>query len=100
MIAVAWGDATPTVSGSPAREFCPLKRIVIECAEKHGVTYMAMLGKRRGRPVAWARQEAYWRCYNETGASFPEIGRAIGHRDHTTIITGKRRHEERMKAGK
>ena len=36
----------------------------------------------------------------ETDASLPQIGRALGGRDHTTVLYGLKCHAERMAAGK
>lgn len=88
-------EADLTVESNFSR---PLHSIIWQVAEKHGLSFSDLLSKRRFRPLAWARQEAMWRCANETPSSLPEIGRALGKRDHTTVIHGIRRHEERMRA--
>jgi len=76
----------------------PMHAIIAQVAEKHGLTYREMLARRRARKIAWARQEAMWRCARETTESLPNIGRALGGYDHTTVLYGVRRHEERMSA--
>ena len=77
------------------RELYPIKRIALEVCAKHNVKYISIIGKRRSRSIAWPRQEIYWRAYNETGASLPEIGSALGGRDHTTILHGVRAYARR-----
>lgn len=45
-----------------------------------------LISHRRHRDVARWRQLAAYACKLETLASFPQIGRALGGRDHTTIL--------------
>lgn len=45
----------------------------------------------RRRDVARPRQIAMYLARELTPASYPQIGRQLGGRDHTTIIYGKRR---------
>ena len=78
---------------SPGR---PLHAIFVEVCDKYKVTALDMLGRRRPAYLAKPRHEFYWRAYNETASSLPEIGRFIGGRDHTTIMHGIKRHEARM----
>ena len=59
--------------------------------EAFGVTRGDLLSARRGREVARPRQVAYWLAKKVTLHSLPEIGRAIGGRDHTTIMAGVKR---------
>lgn len=41
---------------------------------------------RRGRQIAFPRQVAMYLCRRHTGASYPEIGQALGGKDHTTAL--------------
>lgn len=64
-----------------------------------------ILGPSRHQFVTIPRQEVMWRlrmiCWKDGSPkhSFPEIGRAIGGRDHTTVLSGVRRHERRLGGG-
>lgn len=49
---------------------------------------------RRSRSVAYPRFAAMWAARELTEYSLPQIGRALGGRDHTTIIHGLRRADE------
>lgn len=60
--------------------------ILIETAEKHGVTVAQIVGETRVRNVANARHEAAFRMATEADMSLPAIGRRLGHRDHTTAL--------------
>jgi chromosomal replication initiator protein len=70
-------------------------RIIQECARKHNVTVVEMLSIRRKKGLVVARQEAMYRLYAETSFSLPQIGAALGGRDHTTALHGVRAHAER-----
>lgn len=104
MIDVKWADPTPVQpveAGRPAvspLEEQPLKAIILEVCEKYQIPYAHMVSARRARRFAWPRQEAYFRCYSETGASLPTIGRAFGDRDHTTIMYGIEAYKLRLRA--
>ena len=57
-----------------------------------------LLSKSHSRDVAWPRQTAMMAARALTGASFPEIGRRMGGRDHSTIIYGARAAAARCEA--
>ncbi len=73
------------------------KRITLEVCEKYGVRFNEIISPRRDRAICHARHEAFWRCKNETTMSFPAIGRRFGGRDHTTVLHGVKKHEQRMR---
>lgn len=52
-----------------------------------------LLSKDRHRSVAFARHVAMYLCKQRLRASFPEIGRAFGGRDHTTVMSAVRKIE-------
>src|SRR3954469_21443926 len=72
-----------------------IAEIIATVATETGLTVAMLVGDRRSRPIVAARHLAYWRVARETGASLAAIGRAFGDRDHTTIIHGIRKHEQR-----
>ena len=47
-----------------------------------------LLGKRRHKELVYPRQIAMYLMRIEMGASFPKIGKALGGKDHTTIMHG------------
>ena len=70
--------------------------IVRETAAKHGLSVAVLLGHCRQRAYAWPRQEAMYRVFTECPhISYPEAGRRLGGRDHTTILHGVRAHCKR-----
>jgi hypothetical protein len=71
-------------------------RICHETAERYGVTVADLKSARRGERLVRARQEAMWRARHETSHSLPAIGRFLGGKDHTTVIYGIRKHDQRI----
>jgi len=67
--------------------------IVRETAAKHGLSVELLLGHCRQRAYAWPRQEAYYRVFTECPhVSYPEAGRRLGGRHHTTLLHGVKAH--------
>jgi chromosomal replication initiator protein len=52
-----------------------------------------LLSKDRHKSIAFARQVAMYLCRQRLKSSFPELGRAFGNRDHTTVMSAVRRVE-------
>jgi chromosomal replication initiator protein len=52
-----------------------------------------LLSKDRHKSLAFARQVAMYLCRQRLKCSFPELGRAFGNRDHTTVMSACRRVE-------
>jgi chromosomal replication initiator protein len=50
-----------------------------------------LLSKDRHKSVAFARHVAMYLCKQRLKSSFPEIGRAFGNRDHTTVMAAVRK---------
>lgn len=101
MIGISWGRPLgASRSTYDAMPFTPsnglVRTILQEVAAKHGFTYSELTSDRRSRKIAYARQEVMWRASKETRASLPMIA-SILNRDHTTVLYGIRKHEERMK---
>jgi chromosomal replication initiator protein len=57
-----------------------------------------MSSARRARAVARPRQVAMYLSKQLTSRSLPEIGRAFGGRDHTTVMHAVRKIEELVKS--
>ena len=72
-----------------------IKQITQETAEKHNISTEYLLGHNRRAGVAWARFEIMWRARNELNAPYQLIGHVLGGRDHTTIMHGIKRYENR-----
>ena len=61
-----------------------------------GLSLDQIIGGSRQRPLVDARQIAMYVTRNMTDLSYPEIGRAFGNRDHTTVIHAVRKIESHM----
>ncbi len=72
-------------------------RIMREVCLKHNVRKLDLISERRAKELVAARHEAMWRMRNETTMSLPAIGRRLGGRDHSTVISGINAHERRMR---
>ena len=63
-----------------------LEGIQRKVAEHFEVSLEELRGARRQRSILYPRQVAMFLCRRLTEASLPEIGRAFGGRDHTTVM--------------
>ena len=53
-----------------------------------------LLSKDRHKSIAFARHVAMYLCKQRLKCSFPELGRAFGNRDHTTVMSAVRKVQE------
>lgn len=72
----------------PRRSEVQPEEVVRTVADIFGVTMDRMLGRDRSREVALPRQIAMYLLREESNISLPQIGEALGGRDHTTIMYG------------
>lgn len=77
---MALADLLPQVRNVP-----PLKLIAL-VAHEWQTSVEALLGRDRSQRIAEPRQVAMYMLRQETNASLPQIGEALGGRDHTTVI--------------
>ncbi|HVS70726.1 MAG TPA: chromosomal replication initiator protein DnaA [Phycisphaerae bacterium] len=77
----------------------PVERIVEAVAQHLCVEASAILGAGREKAVAAGRALAIYLARQHTGMSFPEIGRAMGNKNHSTAIAACQRVEAWLAAG-
>ncbi len=65
-----------------------LKQIIVVVARFYKLDEEVLTGRGRTKDVAFARQMAMYLAREETDASLPQIGEALGGRDHTTVMHG------------
>jgi chromosomal replication initiator protein len=82
LIEIALADLLPRPGALTA------DRIIAAVAEHFDLAEADLLGRSRSRDVALPRQIAMYLMREETQASLPQIGEALGGRDHTTIMYG------------
>ncbi len=70
----------------PQRQDIVPEKIVELVAREWKVTEDELLGRDRSQKVAEPRQVAMYLMRKETDASLPQIGEALGGRDHTTVM--------------
>lgn len=79
---------TALVDLLPHRSTVPRDQVIRTIAETFGVPIERMLGRDRSKEVVLPRQIAMFLLREETSASLPQIGEALGGRDHTTVMHG------------
>lgn len=72
----------------PAQGKLTLETILVVGADYFDISTAELTGRGRGARLALQRQVLMYLMREETGASLPQIGQALGGRDHTTIIHG------------
>jgi chromosomal replication initiator protein len=72
----------------PQRTDIQPEEIVRRVGDVFGIQMDRMLGRDRSREVALPRQIAMYLLREEANLSLPQIGDALGGRDHTTIMYG------------
>lgn len=77
---MALADLLPQVRNVP-----PLKLITL-VANEWQTSVEALIGRDRSQRIAEPRQVAMYLLRQETNASLPQIGEALGGRDHTTVM--------------
>ena len=70
----------------PQRGSLEPKQVLLAVAAVFGLTPDQLLGRSRSRDVALPRQVAMYLMREEVNASLPQIGEALGGRDHTTVM--------------
>ena len=77
----------------------PVDRIVLAVAEHFALQPEAIMGGGREKVVSSARAMAMHLARQHSGMSFPEIGRAMGNKNHSTVIAACQRVENMMSGG-
>lgn len=65
--------------------------IIKTVADHFGVTITELCGKRRHQAIAHARSIGMYLCRKHAQASYPQIGRGFGGKDHSTVIAACRK---------
>ena len=81
------------ISPNAAREVTP--QLIINVVSEHfGIT---PLGQKRSKELVFPRQIVMYLCGDMTNESLQNIGKALGGRDHTTIIHGTKKIASELK---
>ena len=76
------------------RPHATVRAILDAVSDVSGVSHRELMSPRRAPSVARPRMLAMWLARERTGQSLPQIGRAVGDRDHTTVLRAWRRWPE------
>jgi len=70
----------------PQRKTLSTEQVVTAVAESFGIKAEVLTGRGRSQEIALPRQIAMYLMRQEANVSLPQIGMALGGRDHTTVI--------------
>jgi chromosomal replication initiator protein len=81
------------------------KRIDIGLIQKeiegfYHISHEDLVGKKRSQGISYPRQVAMYLSRSMTGESFPDIGRAFGGKDHTSVMYAYNKIEQRRQLSK
>lgn len=92
----------PAIDGINAQEV-PKPRTMREIADAvaplYGLDAKSMVAAKQKHKLSPARHHAMWEMH-ERGFSNMQIARFFGLMDHTTVISGRKRHEARLAEGR
>jgi len=82
------------VSGRPFTPIGLTIASVLDAVSSHyGIPKLEIISQRRTLSIVRPRQVCYYLAKHMTAKSLPEIGRRLGDRDHTSILSGIRKIE-------
>ena len=91
------GQVLPTLMGPEMPLRLTVSQVQKVVCDYYQITLEQMKGKKKDRYISRPRQVAMYFCYELAGASYPQIGRDFGGRDHTTALHGHERIKEARK---
>ena len=78
------------ISPNAVREVTP--QLIINVVSEHfGLNSLDIIGQKRSKDLVFPRQIVMYLCGNMTTESLQNIGKALGGRDHTTILHGQKK---------
>jgi chromosomal replication initiator protein len=83
----------------PSRSDLEPEKIVTQVAEYYKLSIEKLLGRDRTKDVAHPRQIAMYLLREEAKISFPQIGEALGGRDHSTVMSAIDKVKDEYKNG-
>ena len=84
------------ISPNAVKEVTP-QLILNVVAEHFGINTLDIIGQKRSKELVFPRQIVMYLCGDMTTESLQNIGKALGGRDHTTIIHGTKKIADRLK---
>lgn len=90
---LAFARAEITATSPPRAQTLSVEEIQRAVCHHFHLRSTDLTSKDRHKSVAFARHVAMYLCKQRLKCSFPEIGRAFGNRDHTTVMSAVRKIE-------
>lgn len=88
------GDSSPiTIIDMRIEMRIKVSDIIKRESARTGISMDDILGEKRNADLCHLRHYIMWLAKIETGLSYPQIGRAFGNKDHTTILHGVKKIE-------
>jgi chromosomal replication initiator protein len=75
-----------------------LEQVLSAVAGHYGLKVSDLKGSKKTREITRPRQVAMYLARRLTSCSFPQIGRALGNKDHSTVVKGVKRLSGEMSA--
>lgn len=89
----------PTIDENGVGRYPKLRQILVAGCHHFNMPLNEILSQRRTAAIVHARQVIMWLMKRDTLCSLPEIGRAFGGKDHTTILHGVRKIQAKVDRG-
>ena len=80
----------------PKKPVLTCEAILRQVASYFDVKVSDLKSTKRARAIAYPRQVCMYLCRQHTSSSYPEIGKALGGKDHTTAMNAFKRIKEKM----
>jgi len=87
-LAVAEKILSSTISQSAKRQVVSAEKVLKTIQKFYNVSIDDIVSSKRNKEIIKPRHVAMYILYNIVGLSFPEVGRELGGKDHTTIMHG------------
>jgi len=84
------------ILNTPKKIISP-KQIIEIVANFYNLSPKEIVGQKRQKEIAWARQVSIYLIRETLGTSYPTIGKEIGGRDHTTALHACKKIEKEIK---
>lgn len=89
----------PRVRSSPLGPAHPITTLLRSASQQFGLSMDELLSRRHHPHLARARHVVMFLATEISFMSFPEIGRRMAHRDHTTVMSGVRKMRRLLSEG-
>jgi len=93
------GEIETMLAEAAAERVVEIRHIIRVVSVLSGISIAELMSERRARHIARPRQVIMYLAKIHLGLSLPKIGRAIGNRDHTTVMHAHRKIDRLLRVG-